>query len=158
MKPQQTFHLNVDDYVSYNCNIFTRNLICCFPCAPFLICIAPCERQNLTDYAEAVQVGVTKEALVFCKQKTKTCWRCQPCDSGQVVKEIPLQQITDVVVLEPAGGLCPREILYRVQIQTAGKSGVEGPELEIVGLRERDAYALRSLLKAGRVKGQVMTR
>ena len=155
--PQRTFRLNVDDYVSYHCNVFLRNLICFLPCSPFLACVAPCERQNLIDYAEAVEVGVTQDAVVFCKQQTKTCWRCQPCDAGRVAKEIPLSQITDVVVREPAGGLCPREILYRVQIQTAGKSGVEGPEMEIVGLSEEDAYALRTLVKAGR-RNQVMAR
>lgn len=158
-KPHKTFRLDVDEYVAYNFDIYLRNLVCCLPCAPALLCVAPCERQNLTDYAEAIEVGVTKDALVFCKQKTKTCWRCQPCDSGRVVKEIPLKQITDVVVIEPAGDCCPRERLYRMQIQTAGKSGTEGPELEIVGLKEADAYSLRTLVKGGgKANNQVMRR
>ena len=147
--PRRVFRLGVDDYVDYHCGVYLRNLVCCFPCAPFLACTAPCERQNLVDYASAVEVGVTRRALVYCKQKTKTCWRCQPCDSGRVVKEIPLDKITDVEVVEPAGGLCPRETLYRVYVQTAGRSGVDGAELEIVGLSGDDAYALRSMIKGG---------
>jgi hypothetical protein len=49
--------------------------------------------------------------------------------------------------------------LYRVYIQTAGRSGVEGAELKIVGLSEKDAYKLRSLIKGkGSVKNKGMNR
>ena len=151
--PERILRLDVEEYVRYNWNLSLRYLAF----MPFLIVIAPCRRQNLRDYAEAVEVGVTKDSLVFCKEKTKTCWRCAPCDSGRMVKEIPLSQITDVKVIEPAGDCCPRESLFRVQIQTAGKSGIEGPELEIMGLSEQDTHSLRAQLKKGR-KNQVMKR
>jgi hypothetical protein len=145
---KNTFVLQKEDYVNYNYQVYVRNLVCCCPVLWPMAIAAPCEYQNLADYADAVTVGTTGDSLVFCKQKTKTCWRCSPCDSGKVVKEIPFDKITDVVIVEPAGGCCPAEILYRIYIQTAGRSGVEGAELTIVGLTEKDAYSLRSLIKS----------
>ena len=72
---------------------------------------------------------------------------------------MPFDKITDVIIVEPAGGCCPPEMLYRVNIQTAGRSGVEGAELTILGLSKEDAYSLRSLIKnKGRVKPKRMER
>ena len=151
---RKAFTLDVDEYVSYYKKLFAREIVC-LGC-PLLI-YAPCQPQNLRDYAEAVTVGVTSKEVVFCKEKTKTCWRLSPCDSGKVVKQIPFSQITDIEVVEPAGDCLPARALYRVNIQTASRSGAgaAGAELSVVGLKKEDAYELRSLVTR---QSQVMRR
>lgn len=152
------FYLQKELYVYYTSRKSLRDAIL-FPLFWPFILLAPCEYQNLKDYADAVVIGTTEDSLIFCKQKNPTCCRLPPCDSGKTVKEVPFNQITDVIIVEPAGGCCPSEILYRVYIQTAGRSGVEGAELSIVGLSKEDAYGLRSLIKnKGRGKPRRMER
>lgn len=152
------FYLQKEKYVYYQSRKLLRDAIL-FPLFWPFILIAPCEYENLKDYADAVVVGTTEDSLIFCKDINPTYCRLPPCDNGKTVKEMPFDKITDVIIVEPAGGCCPSEILYRVHIQTAGRSGVEGAELTIVGLSKEDAYTLRSLIKnKGRVKAQKMER
>ena len=155
---QKTFRLQADIYVYYHSRMYLRDAIICPTLWPFIL-LAPCEYQNLADYADAVTVGITQDSIVFCKEQTKTCCRCSPCDEGKTVQEIQFSKITDVNIVEPAGGCCPPEMLFRVYIQTAGRSGVDGAELTIVGLSEKDAYELRSLVKGKRgLKSEGMDR
>lgn len=153
----QTFRLNTDDVVYFYWTQFKYSLVFC-PCVWPVTCpIAPCTKQNITDFAHAVDVKITKTSLVHTTQRIKTCWRCTVCDQGRITKEIPFEKITDVVVTEPAGGCCPPNILYTVAIQTAGRSGVDGPELTITGLSKDDVYKVRSLIQQRR-RGQRMSR
>jgi hypothetical protein len=139
-RARKTFRLDAEAYVDYYFAVFLRQ-VALGGCA--LLPCAPCERSNLRDYAEAVTVSVTSTHVVYTKERTKTCWRLPPCDAGKVVQQIPLRQVTDVVVSEPAGGCCPAERLVRVTVQTAGS---DAAEMHLVGMFEKDAYELRRLL------------
>ena len=120
---------------------------------PLLLSTLPCEYQNITDRANALQIGISKTHLIYCKEKTKTCWRCDVCDEPKTVHEIPLDKISDVVVKEPAGGCFPKETLYHVIIQTPGFSDPE-PEITVTGLSKEDAYKLRSLIMKREAKNK----
>jgi hypothetical protein len=154
-KPRE-FTLDVDAYVEYHCRVFLC-YAACGGCAN-LAC-APCERANLRDYASAVRVSVTDAHVRYVRERVKTCWRLPVCDAGRMEKNIPLEKVTDVVLVEPAGG-CPPRTLHTVRIQTASNSGVAGAELEIVGLPEADAAELRRQILSRRpgVSRAVMSR
>lgn len=147
------YKIDTDEYVDYNCKLaLCHTVICGFP---YLLCL-PCELRNLKDFAEAVSVKLTQKQLVYSREKVKTCWRLPICDQGRIEKTIPLSQITDVILIEPAGG-CPPKTLYTLQIQTAGNSGIPGSELEITGLSESDSKQLKQKLLARR-SGATMIR
>jgi hypothetical protein len=149
------YRLDADAYVDYYCKVYLCQLACCG--VPNLLCL-PCVRSNLRDYADAVDVRVTASHLVYTRERIKTCWRLWICDQGRVEKSIPLEKITDVILVEPAGG-CPQRTLYTLQIQTASNSGAVGPELEITGLPEASARALRGrLLGRGATASRSMRR
>lgn len=136
------FKLDVNEYVDYYCKVYLCQTVC-FGFPNILCC--PCEYYNLKDFASAVTVTVTNTELKYERERIKTCWRLSCCDSGRIEKNIPLNRIIDVILLEPAGGF-PPQTLYTIKIQTASNSGVNLPELQIVGLKETDAKKLKSLL------------
>jgi hypothetical protein len=139
---RNTFLLDVDEYVDYNCKVYIFQTICFG--FPNLLC-APCVYANLKDFATAVKVTITNKELRFERDQIKTCWRLSCCDSGRIEKTIPLNRIIDVVLIEPAGGFPPKT-LYILKIQTASNSGVNAPELVIEGLKKEDAIKVKSLL------------
>ena len=153
------FSLDVDDYVDFYYTQYLYGLILCPWFLPLSLSVLPCERQNIVDRARATQVGVSKTHLIYCKEKVRTCWRCSICDEGKIVREIPLNKITDVIVEEPAGGCCPQNILYHVRIETPGITGPKNiPEIVISGLSKDDAYKLRSLVMGRRRTTNTMRR
>lgn len=138
---RKVYRVDADEYTDYFFALYLRTAALCCAC-PLLLCL-PCEWRNLHDAASAVTVALTDTHLVYCREQVRRCWRLPPCDAGAVVREVPFEQITDVEVILPAGDCCPRQRLVRVRIQTAGRSGTEGPELDIVGLDAPDAQDLR---------------
>lgn len=148
------YRLDVDAYVDYYWKVYLCQTAC--GGAPNLLCL-PCVIPNLRDFAEAVHVRVTSSDVVYTRERIATCWRLSCCDQGRLVKSVPLEKVTDVVLLEPAGG-CPPQTLYTVQIQTASNSGAMGAELTVTGLPEKDARALRGAILARRRGGAVMRR
>lgn len=143
------YRLDVDAYVDYYYKVY----LCQVACGGFpnLLCL-PCVLPNLRDFAAAVGVRVTATDVVYTREKVATCWRLSCCDQGRIVKTVPLAKVTDVVLLEPAGG-CPPQTLYTVQIQTASNSGAMGAELSVTGLPEKDARALRTAILTRRRGG-----
>jgi hypothetical protein len=142
----KTFRIDVDEYVDYYCKVYICQTVSCG--FPNLIC-APCIYQNLRDFASSITITVTDTELKYERDRIKTCWRLSCCDSGKIEKSIPLNRIIDVVLKEPAGGFPPKT-LYIVKIQTASNSGVDVPELVIIGLKEKDARKLKSIIVKSR--------
>lgn len=143
----KVFSLDVDAYTDFHVKEYLWSFLLCPPFWPITCSVIPCEGRNIRDRAEAIRIGVTKTHLIYCKEKTRTCWRISCCDEGKVVREVPLHKITDVIVTEPAGGCCPPNTLYTVAIETPGAKGPDGrPEIVVKGLHKEDAYKLRTLV------------
>ena len=142
MKSTKVFKIDTDEYVDYYYKVYWCQTICCG--FPNLLCCC-CVHSNLTDFANSVTVTVTDNELKYEREKIKTCWRLSCCDAGRIEKNIAIKRIIDVALIEPAGGI-PPETLYRVKIQTASNSGVNLPELKIVGLKKEDAEKLKKVL------------
>jgi hypothetical protein len=107
----------------------------CYLC-PVVAPVAIYARANARTKARAQYLAVTEHEILYTQTKTTNCCRFACCDSGTVRKSIPIDRIQDVVLREPAGGCCPKNVLYTVNIETAGQTGGEGaPELSIHGLR-----------------------
>ena len=140
------FHIDVSAYVDFHRGRFYRDTIlcgwsvCCLP----LICDLPYLTANITDKANATHLAVTSTHIIYCVDKYKTCWRIPPTDHAKIVKKIPVDRISDIVILEPAGDCCPPNALYTVTVQTAAKS-IEGAEVSVTGLSKDDVYEFRRL-------------
>lgn len=147
------FSLDVEEYVDYFYKVYICQTICFG--FPNVLCL-PCEYLNLKDYANSVKITVTDKELIYVRERIKTCWRLSICDVGRIEKNIPLNRIIDVVLVEPAGGI-PARTLYVLKIQTASNSGVASPELVITGLKKNDAEKLKSILTKKR-SNAVMSR
>jgi hypothetical protein len=142
----KVFSLDVEKYTVFHHQEYLYSFIVCPAYWPITCLVIPCEYQNIRDRANAIRIGVTETHLIYCREKVKTCWRLSCCDEGKIVREIPLEQITDVIVTEPAGGCCPPNILYKVSIETPGQGGFSQPDVKIDGLTKDDAYKLRALV------------
>ena len=94
------FSLDVDEYTDFYFKEYIWSFLICPQLLPITCLIIPCEQRNIRDRAEAIRIGVTNTHLIYCKEKIPTCWRLSCCDEGKVVREIPLQKITDVIVTE----------------------------------------------------------
>lgn len=85
-------------------------------------------KPNLQDSINARHCAVTADSVMFIKDRHLTGCRLACNWEGRYRKTIPLEKITDVEVLEPAGrtmcGLM-EEKLTTINIQTASTSGVE---------------------------------
>lgn len=137
------YQIDVDEYVDYYFKVYLcQTFVCCG--FPNLLCF-PCVLPNLRNYAEAVRVRVTNQDLIYTRERIPTCWRLSCCDQGRTQKVVPLNKITDVSLVEPAGG-CPPQTLYTIKVQTAGM-GMQSPELTVTGLAEDDARDLYDRLQ-----------
>merc|ERR1719343_935321 len=85
-------------------------------------------KPNLEDSINAQNCAVTADSVMFIKDRHLTGCRLACNWAGRYRKTIPLEKITDVEILEPAGrtmcGLM-EEKLTTINIQTASTSGVE---------------------------------
>jgi len=136
------FWFDVDAEISYRYKMSwcIACSACSWPCMlPQLLC---CEKQNLTDAAKAKSVYVTKDMVVFHSKGFLTSCRCDCYFVGAVEKHIPLSRVQDVNLKAPGGG-CIRQVLYTVDVQTAGGSAVE---LHLEGLKE--PYKFKELVFA----------
>lgn len=146
------YRIDTTKYVDYYYKVYlVQTFVCCG--YPNLLCL-PCTVANLRDFADAVTVRLTTQNLIYTREKVPTCWRLSCCDQGRTEKTIPLDKITDVALIEPAGG-CPPQTLFTLKIQTASRSGAIGAELSVTGLPEAKARELQSRLQreSGRRSG-----
>ena len=117
------------------------------------LCILPCLRLNSRSYANAQHVAVTKHEILYVQTQYASCCRFACCDKGTIRKTIPIDRIQDVVLMEPAGGCLPKDVLYKIAIETAGgqsfdpKSGRAIPELTLVGLSKHEATRFTETVK-----------
>lgn len=153
----QIFHYNTEEIIAYNMTLDKYSL--CFellcPCgyAPCLCCFGPVhalfmvtgvQQKNMEDAVRAHNVAVTKDNVLYVKDKHKNSCRQSCCITGKFRKTIQLEKISDIQINEPAGRTCcglVEEKLTTVDIQTASSPGVE---LRLEGLD--DSVAFRKLI------------
>lgn len=110
----------------------------CYPCCYYLI------NKNAADNAYCRWVAVSRDnVLIVRKHRPGGCrFSCQ--DIGTTRKLIPIQNIQDVIIQEPAGTAvccCVPNTLTTVILQTAASSGGEDPHADpsqghLEGLRD----------------------
>eukprot|EP00404_Azadinium_spinosum_P004600 CAMPEP_0180460144 /NCGR_PEP_ID=MMETSP1036_2-20121128/23215_1 /TAXON_ID=632150 /ORGANISM="Azadinium spinosum, Strain 3D9" /LENGTH=171 /DNA_ID=CAMNT_0022466831 /DNA_START=152 /DNA_END=667 /DNA_ORIENTATION=+ len=116
---------------------------------------------NVKDAAECQHVALTKDGILYVRDKHATCCRIQECMQGKVSKTVPYDKLTDCDIEEPAGEeCCAKKTLEIVNIDTASgnRGGGEGPahELQLAGLL--DAKGFKTMvwkLKRGELPGCV---
>merc|ERR1711957_738003 len=85
-------------------------------------------KPNLRDQINAQHCAVTRENVMYVKDRHLTSCRFECNWEGKFRKTIPLEKITDVEIREPAGRIMcglMEEKLVTVNIQTASTSGCE---------------------------------
>merc|ERR1712050_461336 len=95
---------------------------------------------NIRENVLSQHVALTKDGILYIKEKHKQGCRCD-CDmAGKVSKTVPYDKLTDCDIQEPAGcECCVQNTLLTVNVDTAsGNRGPEGGshELTLVGLRD----------------------
>jgi len=147
------FEFDIPKLIQYNTNRL-RCILCglsCIPAygwmaAPFLACFGYFAHDNARDEAVARNLRVTREEIIYTVHRHKAGFRSDCSDVGTVTKSVPVDRLQDVLLKEPAGGCCVKEILYRAEVQTAANSGVGAPtidnpagaraELSLAGLKQ----------------------
>jgi len=137
----ETFYWDLDAYKDYYNKYWLRVSFCshvfgllCIPCC--------CIPYNVRDQAHAQYLAVTEHEILYVRKQVKRCWRLDCCDAGEVRMTIPLDRVQDIRLRAPAGGFCPKQALYTVDIQTAGYSGPEAAKAELlmVGLQNPQRF------------------
>lgn len=113
---------------------FFTNVECCGlclspPCWLCLPCYYSCLRQNNADIAYGTWVGMSRDNIYIVRKRRKSCCRCYCCDVGEVRKIIPVANVQDVMITEPAGTAvccCVPFVLTTAEVQTAAAGGVFG--------------------------------
>merc|ERR1711988_395874 len=76
---------------------------------------------NQADNAYCRWVAVSRENLYIVRKRRSSCFRLSCCDIGETKKVIPIANIRDVMITEPAGTAvccCVPNVLSDVQLQT----------------------------------------
>lgn len=117
-----------------------------------LHCVLGClAESNARDDAEARRLVLCGAELIYRTTKHKSFCRCDCTDVPESSTIIPLKNITDIKVIQPAGGCCGvQNVLSSVYIQTAGSSGIE---MLLTGLVDAE-YARRAIY--AQMKGEAL--
>lgn len=82
---------------------------------------------NAAEFAYSRFLAVSRENIYIVRRKHKTCFRCDCCDIAETRKTIPINNVQDIMVAEPAAfawcTCCIPNVLNSVHIETAGSSG-----------------------------------
>jgi len=116
-------------------------LLLCLPC----YIAGGCLNQNNADEAYGSWVGISHQNIFIVRKGRKTGLRCYCCDQGEVRKIIPIANVQDVMIVEPAGtAVCcfVPNVLPKSEVQTAAAGGATGPNSgeggvgTLIGLRD----------------------
>lgn len=131
----------------------------CFPpgwlMCPFISC-------NEADRAYARWVAVSRDNIMLVRKQHKAACRLYCCDVGETRKVIPIMNVQDVMIKEPAGTAfccCVPRVLTEVLIQTAAshsaeKSNSDASMMVLSGLMDPKRFRDVVLsLKRGRYTG-----
>eukprot|EP01108_Squamamoeba_japonica_P002528 TRINITY_DN2219_c0_g1_i1.p1 TRINITY_DN2219_c0_g1~~TRINITY_DN2219_c0_g1_i1.p1 ORF type:complete len:204 (+),score=62.76 TRINITY_DN2219_c0_g1_i1:333-944(+) len=94
-----------------------------------------------------MRIAITSDELIYSVGKYGAMCRCKCYDQSPTTTVLPLDRVTDVKVIEAAGGLLPRNVLDEVHVQTAGR-GTTAAEVVLKGLV--DSHYFRSCVRAAR--------
>jgi hypothetical protein len=103
---------------------------------------------NAADGAYCRWVAVSRDNVYIIRKKRQSGCRCSCQDIGETRKLIPIANIQDVMITEPAGTACLcfiDNVLTYVQIQTAASGGAVEPHLDasqgyLAGLQDPNRF------------------
>ena len=120
------------------CDELMNGLFVCYlnlPCACAKMAMADA---NASDLAYSRWVATSKENIYIVRHKRKSDMRLDCCDVQATRKTIPINNVQDIMITEPAAyavcGCCVPNVLSTVRIETAGNSGDGGDSDASVGL------------------------
>lgn len=115
----------------------------CFvlPCQCVELC---CLKQNMADMSYNRWLAVSRENVFVVRKKRKAGMRFDCEDVGEIRKLIPISNVQDVMIQEPAGTsvcCCVENVLNSARLQTAAAAGGEDPTQDpsqafLVGLQD----------------------
>lgn len=93
---------------------------------------------NAADLAYSRWVAVSKENIYIVRRKRKGDMRCSCCDMAEMRKTIPINNVQDIMITEPAAyavcDCCVANVLTSIKVETAGNAGDGGINDPSVGL------------------------
>jgi len=100
------------------------------PAAPCTMITCSLADVNAADFAYSRWVAVSKENIYIVRRKRKADWRFDCCDINESRKTIPINNVQDIMINEPAAyaAWCcfVPNVLTSVAIETAGTGGAMG--------------------------------
>ena len=83
-----------------------------------------CADVNAADFAYSRWLAVSRDNIYIVRRKRKSQLRCDCCDVPEIRKTIPINNVQDIMILEPAAyavcGCCVPNVLSTAQVETAG--------------------------------------
>ena len=117
---------------------WTWNLFMGCWAAPCILCRWGNADANAADLAYSRWVAVSKENIYIVRRKRKSDMRQSCCDVPEMRKTIPINNVQDIMITEPAAyavcDCCVPNVLTSVKVETAGNSGDGGIGDASVGL------------------------
>merc|ERR1711966_289574 len=117
------------------------------PLAPFAAC---CCYPAMLRSAESRRVTLGEQSLFYNASRFFCCGPCQcKCDTSE--QQVPLDKLQDIKLQQ---GCCARIFnIWSLSMETAGQGGSDGPEVQLLGLKDprefkEDCLAQMKLAKA----------
>lgn len=153
----EEFPFDNEVYTKFKCDEYMCNTCIVSPVAIWFGCwcvqgpILPtpwCIQANFADEAYCRWLAISHENIYIVRRKRKTGCRFDFQDAGEVRKIIPISEVQDIMIIQPAGAaVCcfVPNVLSQTSVQTAAHGGGDDPHhdgslLSLAGLEDPERF------------------